>query len=76
MHTDLTHGKPLTCSQCGSTNAVKPLNSRSVAVRCLDCGHTKLTREAEQREQEERMRELGVDFNKMWSDSRDRENLF
>lgn len=41
--------RPLSCSKCGSHNAVKPINERDVAVRCGDCGHTKLTDEAERR---------------------------
>jgi DNA-directed RNA polymerase subunit RPC12/RpoP len=49
MHYHVGSWRPLTCSQCGSTNAVRPLNQRGVAVRCGDCGHTKLTPEAERR---------------------------
>lgn len=49
MFIDMTLGRLLTCSQCGSTNAIKPINERDVAVRCGDCGHTKLTPEAEAR---------------------------
>lgn len=33
---------PLRCSQCGSTNAVKPINRPSIIAQCLDCGHVKL----------------------------------
>ena len=52
MHIDMTRGRPIKCSKCGSTNAVKPVNERDVEIRCVDCGHTKITREAEQREYE------------------------
>jgi len=45
MHIDLTHGRPLTCSKCGSTNAVNPVNDRHVQIRCVDCGHQVLTPE-------------------------------
>ena len=58
MHEDMTRGRPLTCSNCGSTNALKPLNSRAIEVQCGQCGHIKLTREAEDRD--------GGDFVKMW----------
>lgn len=67
MHTDLTLGKPLTCSKCGSTNAVKPVNDRDVAVRCEDCGHFALTREARQQKTEREMREQGIDPNTLYS---------
>lgn len=50
MHIDMTGGKPIRCSKCGSTNAIKPVNNRDIVLRCADCGHTKLTREAEERE--------------------------
>lgn len=53
MFIDMTMGKPLRCSKCGSTNAIKPINERSVVVRCGDCGHTKLTPEAEARQRGE-----------------------
>lgn len=49
MHMDLTGGRPIKCSKCGSTNAVKPVNNRDIAIQCGDCGHTKLTHEAEMR---------------------------
>ena len=49
MHIDLTGGKPLTCSKCGSTNAAHPANDRFVATICLDCGHRKLTAEGERK---------------------------
>lgn len=49
MFIDLTRGRPLKCSKCGSTNAIKPINDPDVAVRCGACGHTKLTPEAEAR---------------------------
>jgi predicted RNA-binding Zn-ribbon protein involved in translation (DUF1610 family) len=52
MHIDMTNGRPIKCSKCGSTNAIKPVNERDVEIRCADCGHTKLTREAEQRQHE------------------------
>lgn len=74
MHIDMTRGRPLTCSKCGSTDAVKPLNSRDVEVRCNKCGHTKMSREAEQRELESKRPE----FNRGWlHDSRnDDQNTF
>ena len=50
MHIDLTRGRPICCSKCGSTNAVRPINNRTIEIQCLDCGHSKLTREAEQRQ--------------------------
>ena len=42
MHITVTgcHG-PICCSQCGSAQAVKPLNEPKVVVRCLACGHSK-----------------------------------
>lgn len=49
MHVDLYGGRPIRCSKCGSTNAVKPVNSRDVALRCGDCGHEKLTADGERR---------------------------
>lgn len=50
MHIDMTRGRLITCSKCGSTNAIKPVNRRDVEIQCGDCGHTKLTREAESRQ--------------------------
>lgn len=39
MRVDLTGGKPIRCSKCGSTRAVRPVNDRDVEIRCEDCGH-------------------------------------
>ena len=52
MHLDLTNGRPIKCSKCGSTNAVKPVNIRDIEIQCSDCGHTKLTQEAQRRDAE------------------------
>lgn len=49
MHIDMTGGMPIRCSKCGSTNALRPVNDRDVAIRCGDCGHQKLTQEGERR---------------------------
>lgn len=66
--------KPLKCSKCGSTNAVKPINDWDVAVCCGDCGHTKKTREAEQRELERKYPEYK---NQSWQAvDTDKENVF
>ena len=54
------HSRSLLCSKCGSRNAVKPLNERTVAARCMDCGHERLTEEAERRRVDE--------FTKAWHD--------
>lgn len=53
MFVDLTGGKPIRCSKCGSTNAAHPANNRLVAIRCLDCNHQKLTEEGERLKFEE-----------------------
>lgn len=72
MFVELYGGRPLRCSKCGSPNAVKPINSRDVAVRCGDCGHTKLTPEAEQRQLERE----NPDRFKAWKHDPDKEPRF
>jgi len=39
--------KPIKCSKCGSTNAVRPVNDFTVEIKCGDCGHYKLMPEAQ-----------------------------
>jgi predicted RNA-binding Zn-ribbon protein involved in translation (DUF1610 family) len=75
MYIDLTRGKMVTCSKCGSTNAVHPVNQPGVAVRCGDCGHTKLTREAEAKAREREQRSKGFDLSG-WSDKDDADPTF
>jgi len=62
MFIDMTGGRPIRCSKCGSTNAVNPVNQRDIAIKCGDCGHFKLTDEAERRQR-------GDDPFKMWTAS-------
>lgn len=49
MHIDLTPPGPVTCSNCGSVNAVIPVNDPVVAIRCEDCGHHAVRPEAMKR---------------------------
>jgi len=70
MFIDLTGGKPIRCSKCGSRNAVHPANERDVAIRCGDCGHTKLTPEGEARQRGD-----AFDFTS-WTSDKTREPTF
>lgn len=76
MYIDLTRGKKVKCSKCGSTNAVHPINQPDIAVRCGDCGHTKLTREAEARNRERESRATAYDLTRGWSDKDDSDPTF
>ncbi len=67
MFIDATGGKPLTCSKCGSTDVVKPLNQRGVIARCQKCGHMKLAPEATRGDYQA---SIG------WQHDKDRDNTF
>lgn len=72
MFIDMTKGRPIKCSKCGSTNAVKPVNQHDIAIKCGDCGHTKLTAEAERRQHE---REFGK-LDHAWQHVEDKDPTF
>lgn len=47
MHITEPYKGPLTCSQCGSTNIMKPINDPKVELQCMNCGHTKESQESQ-----------------------------
>ena len=67
MRVHLHNWRPIKCSKCGSTDAVKPVNDRDIAIRCNSCGHFALTPEAQRRQNEAELRKKGVDLNREWS---------
>jgi Zn ribbon nucleic-acid-binding protein len=51
---------PITCSKCGSLKAVNPVNEPDVSIRCLDCGHERRSREADERDARKLWDQMGL----------------
>lgn len=76
MFIDMDRGRPLRCSKCGSANALRPMNSRTIEVQCGDCGHTKLTPDAQQREWEREHPDLAKSWTSYKNDKDDKGPTF